>query len=128
MKKILIIEDDPDCGKSIQLCLEKYGYEVVLAKDGFGGLAKVKKENPDLIILDLILPAIDGFEVSRIIKGDFEAKNIPILVLSSVKNKLDFKFKKGVAYDDWLPIDDFYQKPFKFKELLERIHKLVNND
>ena len=72
MNKILIIEDDLDCSKGMQICLEDKGYEVVSAKDGVEGLSKVKREDPDLIILDLMLPDIDGFEIARIIKGDYE--------------------------------------------------------
>ena len=127
MNKILIIEDDLDCSKGMQICLEDKGYEVVSAKDGFEGLSKVKREDPDLIILDLMLPDIDGFEIARIIKGDYEVKTIPILAVSAVQNRLDIKFKKGVSSDDWLPVDDFCQKPFEFSELLERIDKLINN-
>lgn len=95
MTKILIIEDDKFLRELITQKVSGEGYEVVVASDGEEGLRMVKEEKPSLILLDLILPAVDGFEVLRQIKAAEEIKHIPVIILSNLGQKEDID--KGVS-------------------------------
>ena len=94
MAKILIIEDDKFLRELLVKKVGSEGYEVVVATDGEEGLKMAKEENPSLILLDLILPAMDGFEVLRRIKEAEETKHIPVIILSNLGQKEDID--KGV--------------------------------
>ncbi len=80
-KRILLVDDEEDMRRMLKFRLEALNYDVSEAGDGQEGLDKAKQENPDLIILDVMMPNMDGFEMSRAIKGDPKHKNIPILML-----------------------------------------------
>lgn len=82
-KKILIADDEEDVKLIVQLFLESKGYEIVTAFDGLDAIDKVKAEKPDLILLDLMMPLIDGFEVCRRLRDNAETANIPIVMLSA---------------------------------------------
>ncbi len=88
-KNILIIEDDEFLIGLLGKKLKSEGFEVSMAKDGKTGAKKAKQEKPDLVLLDLLLPEIDGFEVLAMLKSDPEVKNIPVLVLSNLDQKSD---------------------------------------
>lgn len=94
MTKILIVEDDKFLRELIVKKVGSQGYEVVVATDGEAGLKMAKEEKPNLILLDLILPAMDGFEVLRHIKEAEETKHIPVIILSNLGQKEDID--KGV--------------------------------
>ncbi len=85
MKKILFVEDEISLQKAIRELLTQEGYEVLTASDGDEGLIKAEKENPDLILLDLILPEKDGFEVLKELKADEKMKDIPVIVLTNLE-------------------------------------------
>lgn len=87
MAKILIIEDDNFLREIIVRKLAKEGFEIVEAVDGEEGINKAKKENPDLIVLDLILPTLDGFEVLAKLKEDSETSSVPVMILSNLGQK-----------------------------------------
>jgi len=87
--KILIIEDDRDIVEMLKYNLKDQGYETISALDGNEGLKLAKKEQPDLIILDIMLPFIDGFEVCRTLKKDQMTANIPIIILSAKSQETD---------------------------------------
>ena len=89
MKKILFIEDESALQKTFSDLLSSEGYELVSALDGEIGLDKAKKEAPDLILLDLILPKINGFEVLKRLKDDEATKNIPVIVLTNLEGVED---------------------------------------
>ena len=89
MKKILFIEDESALQKSIGDVLEQAGYEVISALDGELGLRLAKTEKPDLILLDLILPKMRGFEVLEQLKGDLATKEIPVIILTNLENMED---------------------------------------
>lgn len=125
MAKILIIDDDDDIVESMRVVLESKNYDVVSASSGQEGLDKTKQENPDLIILDVMMPNMDGFEMSRAIKGDPEHKNIPILMLTAIKEKSGLDFKKEAGDTTWLPVDDYCEKPLDPQELIAKIEKLL---
>lgn len=89
MKKILFIEDESALQKSIGDALEQAGYEVISALDGELGLRLAKTEKPDLILLDLILPKMRGFEVLEQLKGDLATKEVPVIILTNLENMED---------------------------------------
>ncbi len=85
MKKILFVEDEPSLQKTVSEILTQEGFKMLSALDGEEGLKLIKKEKPDLILLDLILPKKDGFEVLKEIKEDKETKDIPVIVLTNLE-------------------------------------------
>jgi len=99
MKKILIIEDDNFLRELIVRKLTKDGFELVEAVDGEEGIKKTKEEKPDLVLLDLILPTLDGFEVLFKIKDDPETKEIPVVILSNLgqKDEIERGIKMGAV-------------------------------
>ena len=124
--KILIVDDDPDIRTAIGAVLEARDYEVVTAPDGEEGLVKLRDEKPDLMILDLLMPKMDGFAVCKELKDPRRAKysNIPILILTSVKEEASrrrYELETGLAMD----VDDYVEKPIDPYTLLERVEKLL---
>ncbi|OGW81210.1 MAG: hypothetical protein A3G33_05880 [Omnitrophica bacterium RIFCSPLOWO2_12_FULL_44_17] len=126
MAKILIIDDDSDIVEAMRVVLENKGYGVVSAENGKDGLIKASLEKPELIILDVMMPGIDGFEVARELKKNVVVKNIPILMLTAVKKKTGFDFKAEAGDPDWLPVDDYCDKPLDYEVLLERVAVLIS--
>ncbi len=102
MKKILVIEDDKFLRELIIQKLIKEGYEIIEAKDGEEGVEKTKKDKPDLVLLDLILPGIDGFEVLARIKRNPEVSNIPVIVLSNLGQREDMEKALNEGASDYL--------------------------
>lgn len=86
-KRILVIDDEPELVKAIQIRLEQAGYGVLTAYDGMGGIARAREEKPDLIILDLIMPRMDGFEVCDRLRKDPETAFIPVVVLTAMEQE-----------------------------------------
>ncbi|MGQ9569339.1 MAG: response regulator transcription factor [Thermodesulfovibrionales bacterium] len=124
--KILVVDDDPDVLEAIGIALEANGYEVVTARDGVEGLDKLKDEKPDLMILDLLMPKMDGFEVCKELKDPRRAKyaNIPIIILSSVREEASrrrYELETGLQLD----VDDYVEKPIEYNILLERVKKIL---
>jgi DNA-binding response OmpR family regulator len=89
MKKILFVEDEPNLQKAIGEILKQEGYEIFGAFDGAEGIALAKKEKPDMILLDLILPKKDGFEVLKEIKADDDIKDTPVIILTNLEGSGD---------------------------------------
>jgi len=116
-KRILIIEDDRHIAEGMELNLSLQGYEVEIASDGPSGLHRWKKRQPDLIVLDIMLPHIDGLEVLRNIR--LEDERIPILVVSAKGDTADKV--KGLSCG----VDDYLAKPFDLEEFLLRIERLL---
>lgn len=127
MPKILIIDDDADIVEAMRLVLEKSGYQVIIAVDGNEGLGKARAEKPDAIILDVMMPGLDGFEVARELKGDSQTRDIAILMLTAIKDKTGFDFQKESSDPGWLPVDDYCNKPLDYEILLEKIAHFVRN-
>ncbi len=115
MKKILIIDDHADNVFLIQDRLEREGYEVVTAYDGFAGIQKAYDENPDLILLDVMMPDISGFEVCKKLTGDEKTKLIPIILLTALTDSDNIK--EGLSVGAF----DYIKKPFNRVELIARI-------
>jgi two-component system alkaline phosphatase synthesis response regulator PhoP len=116
-KKILVIEDDVHIAEGLRLNLTIKGYQVSVAGDGQSGLQEWKSQRPDLIILDIMLPGIDGLSVLRSIR--LEDERIPILILSA-KGDIEDKIQ-GLAYG----VDDYLAKPFNLDEFLLRVERLM---
>ena len=118
-KKILVIEDEKDMSYAVTLQLEAKGYEVITACDGIEGLDKARMKKPDLIILDLMLPKLDGYKVCRMLKFDEKYKKIPIILFTARAQDSDKKTAREVNADAYIT------KPFKPSELLDKILELL---
>lgn len=112
---ILVIDDEKDIQKLLQYNLEKEGYQVLAAKTGEEGLELAKTKRPDLVILDLMLPGIDGIEVCKLLQADKNTKSIPILMLTAKSTEVDQIL--GLE----LGASDYITKPFSVKVLLVRV-------
>lgn len=117
--KILIVEDDRDIAGMVEYNLREEGYEVLSAFNGEDGVKLAKEESPDLIILDIMLPIIDGFEVCRILKKEHVTTDIPVIILSAKSQETD----KVVGLE--LGADDYITKPFSPRELIARIRAIL---
>ncbi|MFW5884989.1 MAG: response regulator transcription factor [Patescibacteria group bacterium] len=115
-KKILIVEDDEKIVDLISLYFKKEGFDVSTAKDGRKGLEKVEQERPDLVILDLMLPKMDGFQVAKSIRS---RSNLPIIILTAKDEEVD----KVMGLE--LGADDYVVKPFSPKELMARTKAIL---
>lgn len=122
--KILLVDDDKDFVEATKMVLESKPYEVVVAYNGDEGLAKARKEKPDLIILDIIMPVKDGFSAAEQLKKDPALKKIPVIMLTSFSEKggeTSLSVSQGLA----LEADDYVDKPVAPQELLGRVEKLL---
>jgi len=119
MARILIVDDEKLTIRMIQALLDKNWHEIIIATDGFEGLQKAKTENLDLIILDVMMPEINGLKVCRTLKNDFRYKNIPIIILSSLNTENDLKAGKEAGADAYIT------KPFDSKVLLDKVEELL---
>jgi DNA-binding response OmpR family regulator len=122
MKKILYIEDDPDLQKTLGDLLKSEGYEVVLALDGEIGLKLAKTERPDLILLDLILPKVHGFEVLKTLKKEEETKDIPVVTLTNLEGTEDVVKAIELGATAYL-----VKAQYTPKDVLEKIKKILGD-
>lgn len=118
-KKILLVDDEKDLVETVSFRLEAFGYKVIPAYDGKEALEKAKKDKPDLIILDLMLPKIDGYKVCRMLKFDEKYKNTPVIMFSARAQDSDKELGRQVGADDYIT------KPFDAAVLLEKIKSLL---
>lgn len=125
-KKVLIVEDDAEIVDIIKLTLENEGFETVKARDGLEGVDKAKAEKPDCIILDVLMPKQDGLTTFGDLQADAGTKDIPVIMLTSVHERLGF----GVSPDEMETLygrkpDAYFEKPFKPKKMIETIRRLT---
>ncbi len=118
---ILVIEDEDDIRKLIEYYLKTEGYTVVTADNGEAGLEKVRQEKPDLLVLDLMLPGLDGRDICRILKADSRTLDLPIVMLTARSS--DDDIVEGLE----IGADDYITKPFSPKVLIARIRKILDN-
>ncbi len=118
-KKILFIEDEPDQVELIKARLEASGYVFISAMDGEEGVKKAIETRPDLVLLDLILPKLDGFEVCRRIKADPKTKEIPVIILTAIGKK------NAEAECRMCGADSFLKKPYDSAVLMAEIKKFI---
>ncbi|WP_342304158.1 response regulator [Methanolobus sp. ZRKC5] len=121
-QKILIVDDEMDALLALKVALEAEGYNIVEAKDGYEAIEKVHSEIPDVILLDLMIPGIDGFEVCRQLKSDATYNHIPVIMLTA-RGEVDDKVE-GIE----LGADDYVTKPFNLKELKARIKMILRRN
>ena len=118
-KRILIVDDEEDLRKMLKFRLEAVGYDVTEAMDGQDGLDKARSTKPDLVILDLMLPKIDGYKVCRMLKFDKRYKHIPIIMFTARAQKKDEDMGKEMGADAYIT------KPFEPEVLLAKIKELL---
>ena len=117
--KIVVIEDEVDILEVITYNLSKEGFDVCSALDGEEGLALIKKEVPDLVLLDLMLPGLDGIEICRKLKTDYSTRSIPIIMVTAKGEESDIVLGLGMGADDYMV------KPFRPRELMARIRSVL---
>ncbi|MBI3322464.1 MAG: response regulator transcription factor [Candidatus Omnitrophica bacterium] len=117
--KVLIVEDEKNIAKLVAYNLEREGYQASVAKDGEEGLARARKELPDLVVLDLMLPKLDGLEVCRQLKADSHTARIPIIMLTAKAQEADRVVGLEMGADDYVP------KPFSPRELVARVKAVL---
>lgn len=126
MPKILIIDDDPDIVEAMKVILESKEYRVLTAENGEEGLKKAKLDQPDLIILDVMMETGDkGFDVARLLKQDKNYQDIPILMLTAIKEKTGLGFEKEAGDPHWLPVDAYCDKPLNPDTLIKNVETLL---
>ena len=118
-KKILVIEDEVELANAIKTRLGLSGYEVTTANDGVKGLDKIKSEKPDLVILDLMLPKMDGHKICGLVKRDTRYSKIGIIILTAKAQEEDMRQAKELGADAYIT------KPFESRVLLAKIKELL---
>jgi DNA-binding response OmpR family regulator len=118
-KKIVVIEDEPDILEVLCYNLKREGYEVFPASDGHRGLSLIRKESPDLVLLDLMLPGMDGVEICGAIKKDPQTQSTLIIMVTAKGEESDIVLGLGVGADDYI------SKPFSPKELIARVKAVL---
>jgi len=118
-KKILLVDDEADLVETMIYQLEAAGYQVITACDGAEGLEKAKAEKPDLMILDLMLPKMDGYKVCGLLKKDSRYSRIPIILFTARAQESDMRLGEEVGADAYIT------KPFESKMLLSKIESLL---
>ena len=119
-RRILCIEDEPEMIDLIRLILERKGFEVLGAVGGQEGLETVRRERPDLVLLDLMMPDVDGWEVYRQMKADEELQNIPVVVVTAKAQSIDKVLGLHIA-----KVDDYVTKPFDLGHLVESVDRVL---
>jgi DNA-binding response OmpR family regulator len=117
--KILVVDDEIYIVHILDFSLGMEGYEVVTALDGEQALEKVNAERPDLIVLDIMMPKLDGYEVCKAVKSSPETRHVPVILLSAKGRNVDQKLGFDVGADDYIT------KPFSPRKLVERINQLL---
>jgi DNA-binding response OmpR family regulator len=117
--RILVVDDEIYIVHILDFSLGMEGYEVITALDGEQALEKLKTEKPDLIVLDIMMPKLDGYEVCKSIKSSPETRHIPVILLSAKGRNVDQKLGFDVGADDYIT------KPFSPRKLVERINQLL---
>lgn len=115
MKKILIVDDEADIIEILQFVFETNGYECITAYDGEEGLKLARETKPDLIILDVMMPKINGYKISRLLKYDNKYKNIPIIMITARSQDEDKIIGEETGADEYIT------KPFEVEYVLEKV-------
>jgi DNA-binding response OmpR family regulator len=121
-KSILIVDDEPNIILSLEYLMEQAGYEVRTVNDGEGALESVNEKLPDLILLDVMLPKVDGYEVCREIRANPAWKDVRIIMLTAKGREVDQE--KGLAFG----ADDYITKPFSTSEVVRKVKKILSED
>lgn len=120
MKKVLVVEDEELIADLLQRKLQKQGYYAFVARDGEEGLERIKAERPDLVLLDILLPRLNGFEVLHEMKKDEELKKIPVIIISNSGQSSEIDKAKEIGVRDWL-----IKTEFDPEEVVEKVKKQI---
>ena len=120
VKKVLVVDDDPVVIRLVKELLKTQGYVVETAKDGIDAMVMVKKEIPDLIVLDIMMPELNGYDVLRTLKFTDEFKEIPVLLLTAREQELDKRIGEMMGIE-------YIQKPVNREAFLEKINKIFQS-
>jgi len=122
MTKILIVDDEQDIVESLSFMLQSQGYETICAYDGEEGLKLAKEAAPDLIMLDVMMPKINGYKICRLLKYDAKYKNIPVIMLTARSQESDKLIGEETGADEYIT------KPFEFNDVLECLQKYTGQN
>ncbi len=122
MKCILCVEDEPEMIDLMRLILGRRGFDVKGASGGVEGLKMIKQEMPDLVLLDLMMPDMDGWEVYQQMKADEKTKNIPVIVVTAKAQSIDRVLGLHIA-----KVDDYIAKPFSPQDLMNSVEKVLKS-
>jgi two-component system, OmpR family, response regulator VicR len=120
-KKIVYIEDDPEMIDLVELILSRHGFDITGAHGGRQGIDVVHQKSPDLVLLDLMMPDLDGWDVYQQLKADEATANIPVIVITAKAQSIDKVLGLHIA-----KVDDYISKPFRPQELLDSVDKILN--
>jgi len=120
-RRVVCIEDEPDMIDLIKLILGRKGFEVIGAEGGQEGLKTIRKQKPDLVLLDLMMPDVDGWEVYQQMKADAALKDIPVIVVTAKAQSIDKVLGLQIV-----KVDDYIAKPFSTEELMESIERVLS--
>lgn len=121
-KKIVVVEDEPDILEMLEYNLIREGYQVICANNGLDGLRLIKEQQPNLAILDLMLPGIDGLEICQQVRATSNIANTPIIMLTAKSEESDIVLGLGIGADDYM------SKPFSPRELIARIKAMLRRE
>jgi DNA-binding response OmpR family regulator len=127
-KRIVIADDDVELAQNLSIFLEKAGYEVE-RRDNLANIDEdLLADTPDLLVLDVMFPrnASGGFNAARLIRGKKQLANLPIILLTGVNQECPVGFSTEDIDPDWMPVQDFVEKPFQPEEIIAKIEKMLN--
>ena len=119
-KKILIVDDEPNIVMSLEYTFKKHKYDVFIARDGSEAIAILKAEVPDIILLDIMMPKVDGYQTLQFVKANEAYKEVKVIFLTA-KNK-NSDIEKGLA----MGVNAYVTKPFSVKKLVKKVDSLIN--
>jgi DNA-binding response OmpR family regulator len=119
-RTVVIVEDEQEMIDLIQLILSRRGFDVIGANGGIKGLEAIREHKPDLVLLDLMMPEMDGWQVYQQLKADEDTANIPVIVVTAKAQNIDKVLGLHIA-----KVDDYIPKPFSLEELVERIEAVL---
>jgi two-component system response regulator VicR len=120
LRKVVCVEDEPEMIDLIQLILNRKGFEVIGANGGIKGLEAIRRVKPDLVLLDLMMPEMDGWQVYQQLKADESTAEIPVIVVTAKAQNIDKVLGLHIA-----KVDDYISKPFSLQELVDRVDKVL---
>jgi two-component system response regulator VicR len=122
-KRVVCVEDEPEMIDLIRLILSRKGFEVLGANGGKEGLSMIKEHKPDLVLLDLMMPDLDGWEVYQQMKADKETTDIPVIVVTAKAQSIDKVLGLHIA-----KVEDYISKPFSPQELIDSVDQVLNKE
>jgi two-component system, OmpR family, alkaline phosphatase synthesis response regulator PhoP len=121
-KKVLIVDDEMNIAISVEFLMRREGFDVLVAKDGEEGLAKIRSWKPDLVLLDVMMPKMDGFQVCHAVRNDAALAGTRIVMLTAKGRQAEVE--KGIS----LGAEDYIPKPFSTRELVNRVKSLLESE